>query len=88
MFTEDMVKRWTKEEDQHICDMADMLLAILIEKQFNAGDALKALEKASDTINWSYRRTVLGQSLNVILAPNESGQCRSEMEAEINRRKL
>jgi hypothetical protein len=70
--------------DQQLCDIADMFLRIMVEKQIDVRTALRIVAKMGKAIEKSIQSTRLGQPLIVESAPNEAATWlpHSELEAE------
>ena len=83
--TEWNIERW--KEDQRLCDLANTILTLFVDKQINARDSLRALEKAKSTIEVSIYSATWGQTLTCETAPNEAGGDHEAIIAEIDRRK-
>jgi hypothetical protein len=86
MTTDYEVKVWT--EEQRICDLADTLLKILVEKQITARDSVGVLQKAKSTLEQSIYSATWGQPLVCESAPNRFFGDHEKVIAEIERRKV
>ena len=85
--TEREIELW--EEDQRLCDMANILLNLFAERKISVHDSLRTLEKAKKTIERSVQSTNWGSPLICELAQNEASVWSQEaVIAEIDRRKV
>jgi len=58
--------------DQQLCEIADILLQTLVEKQLNGWESLKVLQKAIKTVETSIHSVRWGTPLICRLAENET----------------
>ena len=83
--TEWNIERW--KEEQRLCDLANAILTLFVDKQVNARDSLQALEKAKRTIEVSIYSATWGHALTCETPTNEALGDHATIIAEIDRRK-